>query len=165
MRPGLRTHVRSHKVIAAAAGAAAVLAAAGPAAAVTVNIDQNTLIELAAPAGAVLVGNPAMVDVNLLSPRKVAVFGKAYGVTNLIITDRMGRTIYSQQVNVTAGDSGRVSVYRGSQVHNFSCSPRCERTPMPGEGSDAYQSFSNPYENYSKRATPDASGGGGGGTP
>jgi hypothetical protein len=129
------------------------MAAASAAGAVTVQIDQSTLVDLGAPAGNVVIGNPTVVDVSLITPRKIAILGRGYGVTNVIITDRMGRTIFQQQVNVTPVESGRVSVYRGTLVHNFACSPRCERTPMPGEEkTSVYEPFAQAYKEYSERA-------------
>src|SRR5437762_1080947 len=115
-------------VLAAAMAVAATPALAG---AVTVRIDQNAMVDLTAPAGNVVIGNPAIADVSLITPRRIAILGRAYGLTNIIVTDRMGRIIFQQEVNVGAAASGRVSVYRGALVSNFACSPRCERTPMP----------------------------------
>ncbi len=133
------------------------LAAAGAAGAVTVQLDQSQVIDLDAPAGNVIIGNPTIADVTLISPRRMAVFGRGYGVTNLIITDRMGRIIMQQQVNVSATNSGHVSVYRGVLVHNFACSPRCERTPLPGEDkSTAFEPYASPYKDYADRSRADA---------
>src|SRR5262249_36053245 len=123
--------MRIPTALAALAGAAVL---AEPAvAAVIVHIDQNTLVELKVPAGNVVVANPAIADVSLTPPSKMAILGRAYGLTNIIVTDRMGRPIFRQEVNVAAAPTGRVSLYRGVLVNNFACTPHCERTPMPGE--------------------------------
>ncbi len=146
---------------------AVLAAAAAPAWAVTVHMDENTVVELGAPAGSVVIGNPSIADVSLVSPRRVAILGRSYGLTNIIVTDRMGHTILQQQVNVAPADTGRVSVYRGTWVHNFACSPRCERTPMPGEEkTTVYEEFSVPYKDYDERVRADATGQGAqGGSP
>ena len=148
---------KSHIV---ALAAAAVLAALpGLAGAITVRIDENTVLDLRAPAGNVLIGNPSVVDVTLLNPRRIAILGKTYGVTNLIITDRMGRTIFQQEVNVANAGPGRVSVYKAGQVQNFACSPTCQRTPMPGEDKTAaYDPASGSFKDYADRIQ-SASGG------
>ena len=151
---------QSHRVIAAAVLAAA-LGMATSAGAVTVHIDQNTLVELRAPAGSVVIGNPSIADVSLMSPRRVAILGRSYGVTNLIVTDRMGRTIWREVVNVAPVETGRVSLYRGPVVNNFACSPRCERTAMPGEPKTDFENFSSPFKDYEDRAKADAGGSGG----
>ncbi len=136
----------------------AVLAAAPSlAGAVDVRIDESTLVQLGAPAGGVVVGNPSIADVNLITPQRLAILGRSYGVTNIIVTDRMGRTILQQQVNVARGDAGRVSLYRGPLVSNYACSPHCERTPMPGEERTSnYEPYSAPYKDYDERAHNDS---------
>jgi len=134
------------------------LAALAPAAAfaesLAVNIDQGARVTLPRPAHDVMVGNPAIVDVTVLDDRHLMVLGKSYGVTNIMIADNTGRTIFSRQVVVSAPDDNRVSVYRGADVYNYACSPRCERTPMPGEresGQGVYSQWAPPYAGYAER--------------
>ncbi len=151
---------RPKSLIVSGAAVAALLLSAlpGVAAAVTVPIDQNTMITLRAPAGSVLIGNPTIVDVTIIDARRIAILGKTFGVTNLVVTDRMGRTIFEQQINVSGEGPGRVAVYRGGLVQNFACSPQCQRTPMPGEDkSGSYEPASGAYKDYSDRIR-DASG-------
>lgn len=152
--------MKSHNVC-ALAGALAALA--GPALAnVSVRLDQNAILDLKAPAGTVLIGDPAVVDISLINPRKIAILGRGYGSTNVIITDRMGKVIFQQVVEVSRNNSNRVSVYRGGLVSNFTCSPSCERTPSPGEDNNAYQAYAAPYKEHSQVGS---TGGGGGGAP
>ena len=76
----------------------------------------------------------------------------------------MGRVIFQQEVNVAPAASGRVSLYRGPLVYNFACSPRCERTPMPGEEkTTVYEAYGPPYKDYSDRARAESQGNGAGG--
>jgi hypothetical protein len=152
--------MKSHNVCALAAALAAL---AGPALAnVSVRLDQNAILDLKAPAGTVLIGDPAVVDVNLINPRKIAILGRGYGSTNVIITDRMGRIIFQQVVEVSRNNSNRVSVYRGGAVANFTCSPGCERTPSPGEDNASYSAYSSSYKDHSQSS---AAAGGGGAPP
>ena len=147
-------------------GAAAICAAPAAAIALTVPIDQNTVVDLGAPAGSIVIGNPSIADVSLVTPRRLAILGRAYGLTNIIVTDRMGHTIFRQVVNVAPAASGQVSVYRGALVANYACAPRCERTPMPGEDKTSnYEPYAGGYKDYAERARPDGQnqGGGGGG--
>ncbi len=137
--------------------ALSVLTAAGAAVAqgLPVRIDQATRVTLSAPARDVVVGNPSVADVTILDARNILVMGKGYGVTNIVVIDARGRTILDRQIVVSAADDGRVSFYRGPDVYNYACSPRCERTPMPGErdsGSGVYSQWSGPYTTYSDRA-------------
>ena len=143
--------MKSHNVCALAA---VLVALAGPAlASVSVRIDENALMDLRAPAGTVLIGNPAVADITLVSPRRIAILGRGYGATNVIITDRMGRVIFQDEVQVSRADANRVSLYRGGQMSNFTCSPTCERTPGPGEETSTYQLFATPYKDHAQAAT------------
>lgn len=135
--------------------AAATLAAGGLARAqgMPVRIDEATRVTLPAPARDVFIGNPSVADVTVVDGRNLLVMGKTYGVTNIVVLDARGRTILDRQIVVSASDNGRVSFYRGPDVYNYACSPRCERTPMPGERDPAvYGQWSGPYSNYPERA-------------
>jgi hypothetical protein len=137
--------------------ALAVLATGGVALAqgMPVRIDQTSRIALSAPARNVIIGNPSIADVTIIDGRNLLVLGKSYGVTNIVVLDARGRTILDRQVVVAAADDGRVSFFRGPDVYNYSCSPRCERTPMPGErdsGSGVYGQWAPPYTTYADRA-------------
>lgn len=137
--------------------ALAVLASGGSALAqgLPVRIDQATRVALSAPARDVVIGNPSVADVTIIDGRNLLVMGKAYGVTNIVVLDARGRTILDRQIVVSASDEGRVSFFRGPDVYNYACSPRCERTPMPGErdsGQGVYSQWSGPYTTYPDRA-------------
>jgi hypothetical protein len=149
--------------LAAFALAGLALAEAPAAGAVVVQMDQNTVVDLSAPAGNVLVGNVSIADVSLINPRRIAILGRSYGLTNVVVTDRMGRTIFRQEVNVQPPAAGRVTLYRGPLAANFACSPRCVRTPMPGEDKEKnYDPYTMSYKDYSERTRaeiPNQSGG------
>jgi hypothetical protein len=120
-----------------------------------VRIDQATRVALSAPARDVVIGNPSVADVTVIDGRNLLIMGRSYGVTNLVVLDARGRTILERQIIVSASDEGRISFYRGPDVYNYSCSPRCERTPMPGErdsGQGVYSQWSGPYQSYPERA-------------
>ncbi len=147
---------KSHNVTALVCGVVALAAAAAGARAATVRLDENTMISLRAPAGNVVIGNPSVADVTLITPQRIAVLGRSYGVTNLIVTDRMGRTIFEQEINVAPASRGHVSLYRGALVSNYACSPHCERTPVPGEEKGNYDPFAGGYKDYDERAKGDS---------
>jgi hypothetical protein len=137
----------------ALAALVSVFATTASAATYSVHIDQSARIALPGPAKDVLVGNPSVADVTLLSPTSMAILGKSYGVTNLVVIDKAGRTILERQIVVSAPDDNRVSFFRGPNVWNYACSPRCERTPMPGENEPAvYSPYQNPYRDYPSRS-------------
>jgi Flp pilus assembly secretin CpaC len=112
--------------IALVAVAAALAASPALAETMTVRLDQSARIRLAGPARDVVVGNPLVADVSMLDSRNVVVLGKSYGVTNLLIVDRAGRTIIDRDIVVSAPE-GSVSVFRGPAMSSYACSALCER--------------------------------------
>lgn len=133
----------------------------------TVLIDQSLPLSLPPGAQRVMIGNPAVADINVLDVHTAVLLGRGYGTTNLLILDAHGRTLLERQIVVGAADLNRVSLYRGdgqnpSRVDNFTCSPRCERTPMPGEVDTEYSRYSAPYNNYASRMSEAKSSGGAG---
>ncbi len=127
--------------------AVATLAVALPAIAqsLPIRIDQAARVGLSGTARDVIIGNPAVADVTVIDGRNLIITGKGYGITNLLVLDGRGRTILDRQIVVSSSDDGRVTMYRGPDLFNYSCAPRCERTPMPGESDTAYQESSAPY--------------------
>lgn len=130
------------------------------AATLSVPIDQSTPLALPAGARNVMVGNPAIADINVLDDHNVVVLGRSYGVTNLLVTDARGRTLVNHQIVVSAPEVNRISMYRGNRVDNYACSPRCERTPMPGEQTGPYNDYAQAYVGYSGRTNEAKSGAG-----
>ncbi|MDQ0466446.1 hypothetical protein QO010_004239 [Caulobacter ginsengisoli] len=117
-----------------------------------VRIDQAARLMLASPARDVIIGNPAVADVTVIDGRSLIITGKGYGVTNLIVVDRAGRTIVDRQIVVSGPDGDQVSFYRGASVYNYACSPRCQRQPLPGETDTAYGPWAAPAATYADRA-------------
>lgn len=114
-----------------------VLAIAGSAAAAeafTVRLDHSTRITLSRPARDVVVGNPAVADVNMLDARNLVISGKGYGVTSLLVVDGAGKTILDREVVVVGGDAAAISFFRGGEVRNYACAARCERTGVAAPG-------------------------------
>ncbi len=129
------------------------LALAGQAAAaVVVPIDQTMRVSFSGAAETVFIGNPSVADAVIVDSHSLMLTGRGYGVTNLLVVDHAGRTIFNQEVMVSAHDAGRVTVQHGASILNYTCTPRCERTPMPGEGSDTFGAYAGPYDTYAGRA-------------
>lgn len=127
--------------------------AAALAAALSVGIDHAERVTVSRPVKDVMVGNPMIADVAILDSHHLLITGRAYGVTNLLVTDANGRPVISREVVVSAVDANRVSVYRGPDVYNYACNAKCERTPMPGERTGGvYDQWSTPYTDYAGRA-------------
>lgn len=116
--------------LAAAVAAAAVLAApsmvTAQSASLNVEIDQARRVQLRAPAGSVIVGNPEIADVTVVDANTLYITGKGYGVTEVVAVDAIGRTVFQSQVIVTAGDGGgRVRVWRGATATEMACASSC----------------------------------------
>lgn len=104
------------------------IAAPAAAAPLSVYLDQGSKVRLPGAARNVVVANPRVADVNLLGAHDLVVIGKGYGVTNVIVTDALGRTLFDRDIVVSAPENGQVSYIRGGETRGFSCSPRCEPT-------------------------------------
>ncbi|HZL01176.1 MAG TPA: pilus assembly protein N-terminal domain-containing protein [Caulobacteraceae bacterium] len=134
--------------------AATVLAPLGASAqSLSVKIDQAARLTLPRPARDVIVGNPMIADVTMLDSRHLAVTGKSFGVTNLLVVDANGRTMYNRQILISSADAGHVQVYRAADLYNYACSPRCERSPMAGEPDTggAYTRYAGSAKDYVSR--------------
>ena len=132
-----------------------------------VTIDQSAAISLPAGAQKVMIGNPAIADINVIDARTAVLLGRSFGATNVLVLDARGRTLMERQIVVSAPDANRISVYHsdplglyGQKVENFTCSPRCERTPMPGEPEIDYNRYGVGYVAYNARATDARTSGG-----
>ncbi|HEY1225423.1 MAG TPA: pilus assembly protein N-terminal domain-containing protein [Brevundimonas sp.] len=112
-------------LLAAAALLALPAAAAAQSRPLNVDIDQSTRVQLRGPAGSVIVGNPNIADVTVVDANTLFITGKGYGVTEVVAVDVLGRTVFQSQVVVTAGDSGRVRVWRGAQPTEMACASTC----------------------------------------
>lgn len=124
--------------------AAAVAVLAAPAvvwaqsASLNVEIDQARRIQLRAPAGSVIVGNPQIADVTVVDANTLYITGKGYGVTEVVAVDAIGRTVFQSQVVVTSGDGGgRVRVWRGAQATEMACASSCSPSVRSATGADA----------------------------
>lgn len=95
-------------------------------AAVTVPLDQTRKISFAGSAANVVVGNPQIADVNIIDARNLMVVGKRFGVTNLVVLDAGGRTLFDSQIVVSAGEGAMVSISRGVQTVDYACTPNCQ---------------------------------------
>ncbi len=101
----------------------------------SVSKGETRLLSLAGSASDVLVGDPAVADVTVIDHGHILIHGKSFGRTNLVVMDGVGRTLFSQAVIVSAGDEGRVSVFRGSAPSEYTCAARCEQVGGKEAGS------------------------------
>ena len=101
-----------------------------------VEIDRSTRVQLRAPAGSVIVGNPEIADVTVVDANTLFITGKGYGVTEVVAVDAIGRTVFQNQIVVTAGSTGSVRMWRGGQaVTDMACGSSCSPSVRSGGGS------------------------------
>ncbi|HZV84327.1 MAG TPA: pilus assembly protein N-terminal domain-containing protein [Brevundimonas sp.] len=92
----------------------------------SVEIDQAARVQLAGPAGSVIVGNPRIADVTVIDSNTLYITGKGYGVTEVVAVDPIGRTVFQSQIVVTDGaGAGRVRIWRGAQATEMACAAAC----------------------------------------
>lgn len=107
--------------------AAALLPLSAFAAVFNVPVDQARRLPFTGIAASVSPGNPAIADVNVIDERTILVVGKKAGVTNLIVLDRAGRTLFNEQVLVSEGDASTITVSRGGATATYACAPTCQQ--------------------------------------
>ena len=92
--------------IAAALLALAVLAPAPAALAqsrpLSVEVDHVARLNLNGSAASVIIGNPQIADVTVVDAQTLFVSGRAYGVTEIVVLDAAGRSIYQGEVVVSS---------------------------------------------------------------
>ncbi len=134
----MRPIARLAFAVLSAAAVAGLAAQASAADAVSVPIDQAVRVDVGGFINSVVIANPAVADVRVVDSHTFYLMGNGYGTTNVIALDRDGRNVYSSQVVVTAGDAGRVSVFRGASRTDMACASSCQpamRSGSSGGGS------------------------------
>ncbi|WAP67172.1 pilus assembly protein N-terminal domain-containing protein [Jiella pelagia] len=103
-----------------------------------VEMDQAKVIELEKAAATVIVGNPAIVDVQVLSPSRLVLTGKSSGITNMVILDENGDAFIDEQVSVQTFEDNTVRVYRQASRSTFACTPKCVPTVTVGDDMNSF---------------------------
>ncbi|HEY0051798.1 MAG TPA: pilus assembly protein N-terminal domain-containing protein [Caulobacteraceae bacterium] len=99
----------------------------------SVELDHSTRLGLTGAASSVIVGNPAIADVTVVDERTLFISGRGYGVTDVVVVDQLGRTVYSGEIVVTAPTDGQVRVWRGAAVTEMACAASCAPTVRSGQ--------------------------------
>ncbi len=100
----------------------------------TVIMDQAKLVKLPDKVATIVVGNPMIADVSLQPGGIMVITGKGYGVTNLVVLDRVGTVLMHKTIEVQGPDADVVVMYRGIERETYSCTPICERRLTLGDG-------------------------------
>lgn len=105
-----------------------------------VTMDQVRAYSVDRPADSIIVGNPGIADISVQNSKQFLLFGKAPGLTNIIVLDEEGETIKNLQVRVNPPSSSMLVYHRGSARTTYNCTQHCEVTLTVG---DDNASFSN----------------------
>jgi Flp pilus assembly secretin CpaC len=138
------------RVIIAAVSLAALAATSAQAEQVWLTMDQVRPYELEKPAGQIVVGNPAIADVTVHDKNRVFLFGKAPGLTNIVIFDDEGKPIDNLVIRVRATGNDMLTMHRGVARTTYNCTNQCEATITVGDGTT---SFSSVVQQVSQRQT------------
>jgi Flp pilus assembly secretin CpaC len=106
------------------AGPLAVVTRPAKALAIMVPINHATRINVRGVAASVVIGNPSIASVTVVDTHTLYVMGRGAGSTNVVVLDRSGRTLFTQDVTVSAAGS-HISLYRGQKRTQVSCSYGC----------------------------------------
>jgi Flp pilus assembly secretin CpaC len=106
---------------------------------VSVVLDQAKLMRLPDRVSTIIIGNPSIADGTLQTGGLLVVTGKGYGTTNLMVLDSKGVVLAEHQITVTAPTQG-LTVFRGADRETLSCAPNCQRTVVPGDAQNVFES-------------------------
>jgi hypothetical protein len=101
----------------------------------TVPVDQSRRVPFNGAAASVIPGNADLIYSYIVSPTDVRVVGRKLGVTNLVVLDARGQTLFDKEVVVSAGDGSVVTIYRDGKATDYACSPYC----APAQGTPGFQ--------------------------
>lgn len=128
---------------------------------ISVELDEVRTITFPRPVATVNIGNPAITDITMIDARRAFILGKSYGSTNIIALDRDGAPISNTLVSVLSRQQATVTLQRGTQRTTYNCTAsRCEATPQPGDGKDAFDTINGQRNTHQEAATRAAAVGG-----
>jgi len=115
----------SRTLLLAVAASLSTLASAHASDRVVLDVSQSRYFVLPGAAASVVVGDPAVADVTVLSAHSVVISAKKYGGTEVMAFDHGGRLLLDKAVMVAPGDTGRLTLHRGVAATEFACSNGC----------------------------------------
>ncbi|EAU43366.1 hypothetical protein FP2506_10991 [Fulvimarina pelagi HTCC2506] len=113
---------------------------------IAIAVDHARILQIDRGAGTVIIGNPAIVDIEVLSEERLVLTGKSYGITNVIILDRDNSVLMDEQVAVQTFEESTVRVYRQANRQTYACAPKCEPTVTIGDNQDVFDLSSTQYQ-------------------
>jgi Pilus formation protein N terminal region len=103
-----------------------------------IEVDQSQILSLPSAPGAIIIGNPSVVDVSV-EGEKVFIHGRGFGQTNLTILDAQGNQIANFDVLGKNTLSSSLSVYKGPNRYSYSCAAHCEGVIQVGDSPEYFK--------------------------
>ncbi|MEL7486853.1 MAG: pilus assembly protein N-terminal domain-containing protein [Pseudomonadota bacterium] len=104
-----------------------------------VTMDQVRPYTLEKEASEIVVGNPGIADVTVQDNKRILLFGKAPGLTNVFVFDEEGGTIDNLVIRVRTPQSEMLTYQRGAARMTFNCTVYCEIAATVGDEEAAFQ--------------------------
>ena len=140
------------KLISAAAAIAALVSTA-QAGQVWLTMDYVRPYKLERPAQNIIIGNPAIADVEVQDSNNLLLFGKAPGMTNIYIMDGEGEVIENMIVRVRSNSHNMLTFHHGTDRTTYNCTSNCEATITVGDSAEAFRKASDQVgEKFSQAA-------------
>lgn len=105
-------------------------------------MDQVRPYKLETPAQKIVVGNPAIADIQVEDESNVLLFGKGPGVTNIYFFDETGAALMNMLVRVRTGGADMLVVHRGVSRTTYNCTDQCEATVTVGDDPEVFNGVS-----------------------
>lgn len=102
------------------------------AAPISLNLDQSRPLLLKNNATGVVVGNASIADVIVHDSRTIIIMGKSVGTTHVLILGEKGKTLFSGNVTVNAGENDELlTIQKGLEIKTSLCKTRCIDVTSP----------------------------------
>lgn len=100
---------------------------------IAVFLDQAKLLKLPNGTETIVIGNPAIADVNVQRNGVLVITGRTPGRTNFIALDVNGTIISESFVSVSVAPGQSLMVMRGTDAAHYHCAPNCQPTVVLGD--------------------------------
>ncbi|MFN0265270.1 pilus assembly protein N-terminal domain-containing protein [Tepidamorphus sp. 3E244] len=117
--------------------AALLLATQARAERLVVGVDRAMLVRVDVPVDTIVIGNPVIADASVYDQTTLIITGKAFGETNLIVLDSLGKIVHEADVAVST-PRNTVTMHKGAARLTYTCAPACERTLRAGDAVDEF---------------------------
>lgn len=125
---------------------------------VAVPMDEVTLVAFKSPVSTVYLGNSTIADLTLVDSKHVFVLGKTFGTTNLIALSADDKVIVNEPVTVFGRRAGLVTLNRGADTYNYTCTNlHCETRPAPGDPKSYFENTESEVGEHEDGGTKSAS--------